>query len=542
MAIQFQRYNGSEWVNEDPTGGGGSSSNHAGLTNLAWLLSKHESTVASVLAGFNALKEPVEYIEANYLLVDGTREMTAGLTISDANQHITLKESDESDKLWYVELNNQNFQIVETAVLEWFTIAHTTGISAFFGDINLKAGKNIKIYGATNTDYIQISFNETTNRAEITTSDIANQGIWLKTGPGADGAFVICDVDTDETTKEAKISSFPYDMDEDHVSVYAIRNTLTANEIFIGGNSASHQAATVIAFYTANVIDTVAGTKRFEIEGDGTLNVGSTSNYEALVTGDDDIPNRKFITDYVGAHYPKYHMYGLNTRSTSGDELDSVDIAVGECMSDDHTTLIELTSLQTIDVTTSGANGLDTGSASASTDYYIWLIYNPTSDTTAGLFSTSVTSPTLPSGYTKKRLIGFVRRHGASDFGWFHTTGTGCTKEWIYSRQNYFILSAGAATSYTAVNLEGGFVPDVSAWPKGLITVKISIEYSSKAVLIRNGWMTGSNHTLFLGVTTSGTSQYSALLETDNNGDIEYYGSGGSASVYMKFIGWTMEL
>ena len=38
-------------------------------------------------------------------------------------------------------------------------------------------------------------------------------------------------------------------------------------------------------------------TLRLLIEGNGTLNVGGTANYENLVTADDDIPNKKYVDD-----------------------------------------------------------------------------------------------------------------------------------------------------------------------------------------------------------------------------------------------------
>jgi len=41
--------------------------------------------------------------------------------------------------------------------------------------------------------------------------------------------------------------------------------------------------------------------EHFRIEQDGTLNVAGTSAYEALVTDDDDIPNKKFVDDAVSA-------------------------------------------------------------------------------------------------------------------------------------------------------------------------------------------------------------------------------------------------
>lgn len=63
----------------------------------------------------------------------------------------------------------------------------------------------------------------------------------------------------------------------------------------------------------------------------------------------------------------------------------------------------------TINSAETGANGLDTGTLSASTWYSTWVIYNPTTLTTAGLISLSSTSPTMPSGYTHKARTGWIR-------------------------------------------------------------------------------------------------------------------------------------
>ena len=64
---------------------------------------------------------------------------------------------------------------------------------------------------------------------------------------------------------------------------------------------------------------------------------------------------------------------------------------------------------------TTGANGLDTGSL-ATNWYSVWVIYNPTTTTVAGLLSLSATSPTLPSGYTFKARVGWVRAASGSAF------------------------------------------------------------------------------------------------------------------------------
>lgn len=61
----------------------------------------------------------------------------------------------------------------------------------------------------------------------------------------------------------------------------------------------------------------------------------------------------------------------------------------------------------TVDISTVGANGLDTGIIATSTWYSVWVIYNGT--TTAGLISASPTTPTLPAGYTYKTRVGWIR-------------------------------------------------------------------------------------------------------------------------------------
>jgi len=77
MALQVQRWNGSEWVTETLGSGSGSgTSNHAGLTNLIWVSSAHEGT-ANTFAGFDSGGAATEYTETGYVLADGTRAMTS---------------------------------------------------------------------------------------------------------------------------------------------------------------------------------------------------------------------------------------------------------------------------------------------------------------------------------------------------------------------------------------------------------------------------------------------------------------------------------
>lgn len=72
----------------------------------------------------------------------------------------------------------------------------------------------------------------------------------------------------------------------------------------------------------------------------------------------------------------------------------------------------------TIDIEDAGANGLDTGSEATSTTYAVWLIEHDDGDTVAGLLSTSFSSPTMPTDYTNKRLVGNVYNDSSDDFSY----------------------------------------------------------------------------------------------------------------------------
>lgn len=62
----------------------------------------------------------------------------------------------------------------------------------------------------------------------------------------------------------------------------------------------------------------------------------------------------------------------------------------------------------TADLGVSGANGLDTGTKANSTNYYLWVI-GKEDGTIASLWSLSATTPTMPTGYVYKRLVGWNR-------------------------------------------------------------------------------------------------------------------------------------
>ena len=116
----------------------------------------------------------------------------------------------------------------------------------------------------------------------------------------------------------------------------------------------------------------------------------------------------------------------------------------------------------TVDMASTGANGLDTGAEAGTTWYAVWLIYNPVTGVTAGLFSTSTTSPTLPSGYTYKGLVGYVYNNGSSNFTDFQQFGR---RVWTTLAQ---VHGAVGPTAVTAVSLTA-FVPPAATEFHGIV-------------------------------------------------------------------------
>lgn len=112
----------------------------------------------------------------------------------------------------------------------------------------------------------------------------------------------------------------------------------------------------------------------------------------------------------------------------------------------------------TVDMAVSGVGGLDTGAEAANTWYYLWVIYNQTNQTVAGLVSASETAPTMPSGYTYKALASVVRNDASSNFLAFHQRGD------LYQyKAAQTVLSAGTATVLTAINLSSVVPPQVKS-------------------------------------------------------------------------------
>lgn len=112
--------------------------------------------------------------------------------------------------------------------------------------------------------------------------------------------------------------------------------------------------------------------------------------------------------DPVAAITGSFKNLKANASGTSVNISVTVDELVVKNSSNVYLTLRDL-SLTWTSAGVGVANGIDTGSITANTWYYVHVIHNPTTSATALLISLSATAPTLPSGYTYWARIGSLR-------------------------------------------------------------------------------------------------------------------------------------
>jgi len=197
---------------------------------------------------------------------------------------------------------------------------------------------------------------------------------------------------------------------------------------------------------------------------------------DALDNAPNSLTEANPVVDYsfiAGAMKGFIHNLLMSMNDSNPDY--QVDIGAGRCVSDDGTDFIVSDSDITVDITASGVNGLDTGSESSSTWYAVWIIKNPTNGNVRGLLSESFTSPTLPSGYTKKRRIGSIYNDSGSDFFPGRYEGSGSRRYWIWD-DDILVLSGGSSTSYTDVDASDSAPPS-----SRLLYVRLNMDGTSFA-------------------------------------------------------------
>ncbi|NBR24448.1 MAG: hypothetical protein EBU08_11895 [Micrococcales bacterium] len=233
----------------------------------------------------------------------------------------------------------------------------------------------------------------------------------------------------------------------------------------------------------------------------------------------------------------KGYIYGLtlsNFNATTG-----LSVSTGQATDSTGSVIMSLNSaitnkiLQATGSWTAGSsnNGLDTGASAVSTCYHIYLI-GKVDGTTDILFSTSASSPTLPTGYSYFRRIGSM----FSD----------ASKNWVQFTQNYdrFMLTTAVralnavASSVTAQLATLGNVPTgVSVKPQLILNGTGSVgtlitDPNGPDITPSTSFTTGPFHVS--GTTVSATPD----VYTNTSAQIRYRSGSAGGTVSIWCLGW----
>lgn len=231
---------------------------------------------------------------------------------------------------------------------------------------------------------------------------------------------------------------------------------------------------------------------------------------------------------------------GIANDGTTPDEV--VTVAVGSCMDSTNVYQLEVDEALSIDVTTSGLNGLDQGSVAASTLYAIYIVADPvTQQAIGGMFSLASNSePLLPFGYSAYKLIGYIATDSSSDFllGYW-TAGNSGRRTFVYDAPQATAITAGAATTYTSVALTA-LVPPVQNTPVS-IAFDMTPSAASRIMSLQPFGATGDAVSITSQVTAvhvTGNASVFARLNTAAP-SIEYkWSAGGGDAVALNVAGY----
>ncbi len=300
---------------------------------------------------------------------------------------------------------------------------------------------------------------------------------------------------------------------------------------------------------------TAGGGTAWRISTTGTITIGTTSIAFAqmsietatayILTLLDDTDEGTALTT-LGVQ--RNFIAGLKTSNNGSDAAHDIDIAIGEAIDDGNTTLLKLTSAYTkqIDATWvvgTDQGGLDTGNVANTTLYAMWLIRRSDIGTVDILFSTSFTSPTMPTSYDEKRLISAVVTDGSANIVAFVQSGD-------YFRYKGDVITDINDGSITSDTFEAAAlsVPPSSLAHIYAAALNASQNESTFYVTVRtNGAadVVGLNEA-FHGADPNGTTADTlsgiGMVLVDSTSKIQYTTreASGAASVVISTLGFTM--
>lgn len=207
------------------------------------------------------------------------------------------------------------------------------------------------------------------------------------------------------------------------------------------------------------------------------INGNSTQRFAvADPISNSDAINKQTMFGYLGNTLD--YISGLVISKNSGNPNKSILVTPGAAYDSTHSIVLKLTGNTTKTNTTQAANAT----------YYVYIIGNATGSSIDILISTTNVNPTLPSGYTLYRLIGYYTTNSSSNISYVGYYGNNVTSDNSVSSIGSKIMPKISA----GVSISSGYTAPSSGW----LYIKCSANNSSQSALayINNVEVYGFKH------------------------------------------------
>lgn len=178
--------------------------------------------------------------------------------------------------------------------------------------------------------------------------------------------------------------------------------------------------------------------------------------------------------------------------------------------------------------------GLDTGSIANNTGYHVWLIKRVDTGVVDVLISLSASAPTMPTNYTLKRRIGWLRTNGSAQ--WLGFTQNGDEFEWSVLVADISAGTLSSTPTLTTLTIPTGV--KVKALFRGKVDTAncfflfSSPDDSQRIANTPTGNFTGSFNTA---VASTG---FDLAIITNTSAQIYASDNGAGATFYIYTRGW----
>lgn len=265
--------------------------------------------------------------------------------------------------------------------------------------------------------------------------------------------------------------------------------------------------------------------------------------YDASASAHREMTRASFL---AGGPLPRAYLAGLGL-SRAADTDHDITVAVGEARDGGHTANLVLAAAITKQIDAAWAvgdaqGGLDTGSVGNATWYHVWLIKRSDTGVVDALFSTSASSPTMPSDYDLKRRIGAVLTDGSANiiafvqngdtFLWTNPPVVSATNPGTSAVSRTLSTPLGVVTE-AIVNVE------ISAVTSGSVAVYLSpLSVDDEAVTVTDAPLATLSSVNAANAATSPSTQARVFTDTSSAIRSRLSASGSSDALRIATLGW----